>query len=68
SICFSVFDQQPVVLQKNGTEQVFHFEPLTHVQQPMIQKVAAYFSGIAPNPCTGDEGVAVMELMEALTG
>ncbi len=67
TIRFSVFDQQPVVLQSKGEEHVFHFEPLTHVQQPMIQKVVSYFWGTAANPCTADEGVDVMKLMEAFT-
>jgi predicted dehydrogenase len=67
SIHFSVFEQQPVVLIKNGTEQHFHFEPLPHVQQPMIQKVVAYFLGTAPNPCSADEGVDVMKMMEGFT-
>lgn len=67
SIRFSVFEQQPVVLLKSGTERHFEFEPLQHVQQPMIQKVVEYFLGTSPNPCSADEGVDVMRMIKAFT-
>jgi len=67
TIRFSVFNQQPIVLQKNDSEEVFHFESLIHVQQPMIEKVVSYFLDACVNPCSADEGVDVMKLMEAFT-
>jgi predicted dehydrogenase len=64
---FSIFDHQPLVLVSNGEENVFNFDPLPHVQQPMIQAVTDYFSGKGSNPCTGEEGVAVMDVLDKFT-
>lgn len=67
SLRFSVFDQQPLVLIKEGKETRFEFDKLQHVQQPMIQKVVEYFLGHSPNPCSAEEGLIVMKMMEAMT-
>lgn len=64
-IRFSVFDQQPLLVVKRGEETRFDFEPLPHVQQPMIENVVRYFLGDAPNPCMAEEGVTVMKMTEA---
>ena len=67
-IGFSVFSQEPVVLTRNGRREFFHFEPLPHVQQPMIQAVTDYFLGKRPdNPCAADEGVAVLDVLDQFT-
>ena len=65
---FSIFDHQPLVIIKDGKETNIEFEKLEHVQQPMIQKVVEYFLGLSPNPCTGEEGLKVMEMIESFTG
>ena len=44
------------------------FDFLPHVQQPMIEQVVKYFLGEAVNPCSGDEGVEVMKMMDKITG
>jgi predicted dehydrogenase len=67
-ILFSVFDQNQLRLEKEGTETTFEFEKLQHVQQPMIQKVVEYFLGQSSNPCSVSEGVEVMKMMDALAG
>ncbi len=64
---FSIFAQQPVILRKKESEVRFDFAPLAHVQQPMIQQVTNYFLGRANNPCSAEEGVAVMEMLRAIT-
>jgi predicted dehydrogenase len=64
---FSFFDLQPVVLETDEKKQIFEFDPLQHVQQPMIQKVVDYFLGHSSNPCSGDEGVKVMELLDTIS-
>ncbi len=64
---FSFFDQNPLVLQVDDHIEEFHFAPLPHVQQPMIDAVVRYFRGEAPNPCSGEEGVAVMKMIDAIT-
>lgn len=63
-IIFSFFDHKPITLIRDGKTETFVFDPLPHVQQPMIEKVVAYFRGEGPNPCSGEEGVKVMELID----
>jgi predicted dehydrogenase len=67
SICFSMFNYTPVELTVNNNTQLFPFEPLQHVQQPLIEQVVQYFLDKAANPCSGDEGAAIMGLMENFT-
>lgn len=67
SISFSCFAMKELKVKKNGKEGVQYFEQEAHVQQPMIAKVVEYFSGQGNNPCTGDEGVAVMQMIDAFT-
>lgn len=67
SIRFPVFDYKQILVRKNGTEDIFSFNPLPHVQQPMIESVVRYFLDEAPNPCSAKDGVEVMRLMEAFT-
>lgn len=64
-LIFSVFAQQPLRMIKNGAEESFEFEQLKHVQQPMIEKVTAYFLGDSSNPCTGKDGLEVMKMIDA---
>jgi predicted dehydrogenase len=66
-ISFSFFEHRPVILTINGKTESFSFEPLQHVQQPMIEKVVEYFLDEAPNPCSGDEGAIVMQLIDRFT-
>lgn len=67
-IRFSIFEHQPIVITKNGKEEIISFDKLQHVQQPMIERVVQYFLGRAENPCTVEEGVEVMGLIDAFTG
>ncbi|MFD0792594.1 Gfo/Idh/MocA family protein [Mucilaginibacter litoreus] len=46
------------------TETFTHPE---HIQQPMIAKIVSYFKGEGPNPCTIDEAVTLMKIMDAFT-
>ncbi len=64
SIRFSMFDHCPVEVTVNGITSSYTFEPLQHVQQPMIAAVVNYFLGKAANPCSGEDGAMVMQLME----
>ncbi|MEO6670421.1 MAG: Gfo/Idh/MocA family oxidoreductase [Ferruginibacter sp.] len=66
-ISFSVFDHTTFSLSLNGCTELFSFEPLQHVQQPMIQKVVEYFLDETGNPCSGDEGIKSMKVMEQFT-
>ncbi|WGQ10389.1 Gfo/Idh/MocA family oxidoreductase [Pedobacter gandavensis] len=65
-ISFQVFGQQ-IKLIKDGIAKVYDFSPLQHVQQPMIEKVTAYFLGQGENPCSAEEAILSMQLMDRFT-
>ena len=67
-ISFSVFGEPKIMMTVEGKKENVLFEPLQHVQQPMIEKVVEYFLDEVPNPCSAEEGVKVMEMMEGFTG
>ncbi|MFI5132416.1 MAG: Gfo/Idh/MocA family protein [Chitinophagales bacterium] len=64
---FSFFEHKPVVVTVNGKTETLTFDPLPHVQQPMIENVVKYLLGYGRNPCSGEEGVKVMELIDDFT-
>lgn len=65
-IRFSVFSQSLTVI-KNGEVTSHPFDPLPHVQQPMIDQVVAYFLGQRDNPASAEEATATMELLDTFT-
>ena len=68
SISFSFFGSGDVTVRgENGKEERHHFEHPRHIQQPMIQSVVNYFKGSEENPCTIDEGISVMKMIDAFT-
>ncbi len=68
SLRFSVFAQNGLVLKNGDADTKFEFDPLPHVQQPMIEQVVAYFLGERENPCSAEDGAAVMKMMDSMTG
>jgi predicted dehydrogenase len=68
SIHFSIFGGTTITLVENGVTQTFSFDPLQHVQQPMIEKTVQYFLNQAPNPCSANDGAAVMQMIDAFVG
>jgi predicted dehydrogenase len=66
-ISFPMFGHQ-IKLTVNGFEEHFDFLPLKHVEQPMIEKVVAYFlNQTNENPCSGEEALKTMELLDCFT-
>ncbi len=63
-VSFSIFDYQPIEFVNEQGIQHFRFEPLAHVQQPMIAAVVSYFRGEGPNPCSAQEGYEVMKVLD----
>ncbi len=54
---------------KNETEgDTLNFVPPEHIQQPMIAKIVDYFNGEGPNPCSIEEAITLMKIMDAFTG
>jgi len=65
---FSIFENNPLIIEKDGIQTSIEFERLQHVQQPMIEKVVEYFLGQSSNPCSAEEGVEVMQMIDAIAG
>lgn len=66
-ISFSVFGKAQIAVIKKGKTSTVHFEKPEHVQQPMIEKIVQYFLGKGENPCSAQDGVEVMRIMEVFT-
>lgn len=66
-ICFSFFEHRRIEMTVHGKTSEILFEPLHHVQQPMIEKVVEYFLDMGPNPCSGEDGAVVMKLIDDFT-
>ena len=65
-ILFSVFsDTLKVTI--DGQQQDYNIPYPPHVQQPMIEKVVAYFRDEQPNPCSAHEASIVMHWMDSMT-
>ena len=67
-ISFPVFEHKKITITKNWKTEIIPFEPLPHVQEPMISKVVEFFLDKGPNPCSAEDGVIVMKLMDQFTG
>lgn len=65
-ISFAMFGHK-VKVSKNGNEEEFIFDPLQHVQQPMIAEVVKYFLDKGENPCSADQAIQSMKLMDSFT-
>ena len=63
-ISFTVFSTDSITVEIDGKAETLTFDPLMHVQQPMIEAVVKYFSDNGPNPDSGYEGAEVMRLIE----
>lgn len=66
-IRFSFFSGNSLRLMMKEQTTILDFEPLQHVQQPMIERVVQYFSGNIENPCSGSEGAEIMKWIDELT-
>lgn len=64
---FSFFSKQGIQLIRDGQMTDYKFDPLEHVQLPMIAAVVNYFSGQSSNPCSGEEGALIMNWMQQMT-
>jgi predicted dehydrogenase len=67
SISFAVFGNT-VTLQTAAGQDVFTFEHPEHIQQPYITSVVGYLNGQESNPCTIDEALVLMKIIDSFTG
>lgn len=63
-ISFPVFGND-IRIQKNGLEEVIHFDPPMHNQQNLIEQVVQYFLGKGSNPCSAADALQSMSVMES---
>ena len=63
-ISFPVFGHE-ILLEKGGTVETIYFNPPMHNQQNLIEKIVPYFLGVGENPCTAEDAIQSMQVMEA---
>ncbi len=66
-IAYATFGSR-IEITVNGNTEIVNFEPLKHVQEPMIAKVVDYFLAKGDNPCDGETASKTMMLMDSFTG
>tara|TARA_R110002096_G_scaffold9533_7_gene37637 strand:- start:6328 stop:7296 length:969 start_codon:yes stop_codon:yes gene_type:complete len=61
------FYEEQLKLNSKKINKEFNFKNPVNIQQPMIQETVNYFLGKRSNPCPVEDGVLVINLMEAFT-
>jgi len=62
-ISFSVFGHE-IEIDNGYEKEIINFTAPEHIQQPMIEKVVGYFSGNEENPCSAEEAIKSMTIMQ----
>lgn len=63
---FSFFKELVSLITEEASEKLEFSNP-ENIQMPHIDKVVKYFMDEGENPCTGQDGLKVMEIMDAFT-
>jgi predicted dehydrogenase len=63
TISFSFYGEE-VIVNYGGLINSYKFKNPTNIQQPMIHETVNYFLEKGKNPCTVEEGVIVMDIMD----
>jgi len=63
-ISFPVFGNEITLEQGNATK-IIHFDPPMHNQQNFIAQIVPYFLGTGNNPCTAEDALQSMHVMES---
>ncbi|MDP5104607.1 MAG: Gfo/Idh/MocA family oxidoreductase [Polaribacter sp.] len=66
TITFSFYGEN-VLLSTAQKSEVFSFKNPIHIQQPMIEQTVNFFLGKETNPCSIENGVAVMKILDRFT-
>lgn len=65
---FSFFSPEvTIAVQTASGLQSFHYVQPRHIQQPFIGEVVAYFTGKGSNPCSLEDALISMEIMDRFT-
>ena len=67
SITFPFFGNY-IHIKTDTVDETITFTHPEHIQQPMIEKIVAYFNNEAANPCSIEEAIVLMDIMDAFTG
>lgn len=62
------FYQEEVQLKTAEKNETYSFTNPENIQLPLIEKVVAYFNRERENPCSGEDGLKVIEIMDKFTG
>ncbi|MDF1567693.1 MAG: Gfo/Idh/MocA family oxidoreductase [Spirochaetaceae bacterium] len=66
-IRFSFFGEK-IQLESSRNSEVFSFAKPEWIQESMIARTVDYFLGDGPNPCSAEDGLETMRMMDALSG
>ena len=64
SVAFPFFGNE-ISLESNGKREIFKFEHPKHIQQPIIQDTVNYFLEKGENPCSVEDGLKGMQIIDA---
>jgi len=64
SIRFSFFRVSTIELITNNNKQILEFTYPANIQQPHINNVVQFFCGEGPNPCSLNEALITMKIMD----
>lgn len=64
SIQFPVFGNT-ITIEKNNQKEIIKFPPPQHIQQYLIEKVVTFFLDKGENPCSANDALQSMRVMEA---
>ena len=64
-LSFSFFSGARLEIKSEKSTEVLEFINPPHVQQPMIEKVVKYFKGEGENPCSVDDALMSMRMLDA---
>ena len=66
-ISFSIFRHSNLLRSSKDAEKEESLQVPEHIQQPMIAKVVQYFLNNGANPCSAQDGLEVMRLIDAFS-
>ena len=61
---FSFFRKSAIELITGKGAEIIEQDYPAHIQQPMIEAVSRYFRGEGPNPCSLEDALVVMKMMD----
>lgn len=62
---FSFFNAPKLKIMLNNNENIVNFSNPEHIQQPMISSVVRYFMGKEENPCSLEEALISMKMLDS---